>query len=175
MSRSSALGPWTCEADGSDPTDRALAPADTEAVTFPATTSPLNNETTIASANDCVAAADPGEAKTAARDLPTLSTDPSAGYWNDCTSEVVESGQPRSPREIGFCPGIVMRTRKAVALVVALFGGGAPAASVAEVTRASATATASRITGDQGSAPASGASSTRAVSQPERGGARRGV
>ena len=32
---------------------------------------------------------------------PTLKTDPSAGYWNDSTSAVVESGQSRSPSEIG--------------------------------------------------------------------------
>ena len=38
------------------------APADTEAVIFPATISPLKSDTTIASAKDCVAAAAPGDA-----------------------------------------------------------------------------------------------------------------
>ena len=65
------------------PTERALAPAETDAVILPATISPLNSETTIVSANDCVAAAEPGDAKTAARERPTLTIEPSAGYWND--------------------------------------------------------------------------------------------
>ena len=66
-------------------------------MTLPATISPLKSETTIASANDCVAAADPGETKIAARERPTLTIDPSSGYWNDCTSAVVEVGHSRPP------------------------------------------------------------------------------
>ena len=99
MSLPSTRRPCTSDADVSVPTERALAPADTDDVSFPATISPLKSERTIASANDCVAAADPGEANTAARDRPTLTTDPSAGYWKDCTSAVVESGQSSSPSE----------------------------------------------------------------------------
>src|SRR5262249_60290590 len=92
-------------------TEGALAPAEADAVTLPATISPLKSETTMASAKDWVAAAEPGEANTEARERPTLSTEPSAGYWNDSTSAVVESGQSRSPSEIGAWPGTVMRTR----------------------------------------------------------------
>ena len=63
----SARRPCTTDAFVSAPADRALAPAETDAVTLPATISPLKSETTIASANDCVAAAVHGEAKIAAR------------------------------------------------------------------------------------------------------------
>ena len=83
MSRPRTRSPWTSDADDSDPTDRSLAPAETDAVILPATISPLKRERTIASANDCVAAAEPGDANTAARERPTLTTEPSAGYWND--------------------------------------------------------------------------------------------
>jgi hypothetical protein len=71
----------------------------TDAVTFPATISPLKSETTISSPKDCVAAAGPGAAKTAARERPTLRTEPSAGYSNDWTSAVVELGHSRPPTE----------------------------------------------------------------------------
>ena len=82
-SRPRARSPWTSDAAESEPTDRSLAPAETDAVILPATTSPLNRDTTIVSAEACVAAADPGDAKTAARERPMLTTEPSAGYWND--------------------------------------------------------------------------------------------
>ena len=134
----------------SAPAERALAPAETEAVTLPATISPLNSETTIASANDCVAAAAPGDAKTAARERPTERTEPSAGYWKDCTSAVVEVGHSSPPMRTVSWPGIVMRTRNAFASVVALRGGGAAAASVAEATSAATTATSEADHGDSG-------------------------
>ena len=98
---------------------------------LPATISPLNSETTIASANDSVAAAEPGAAKTAARERPTLTIDASPGYWNDSTSAVVEVGHSSPPMRTVLCPGIVMRRRNAFAPVFALRGGGAAAARVA--------------------------------------------
>ena len=121
---------------------------------LPATISPLKSETTIASANDCVAAADPGDAKTAARDRPTLTTEPSAGYWNDCTSAVVDVGHSRSPSDTPSWPGIVIRRRNALAPVFALRGGGAAEAMAVKRATATTTATAKRITADQGSAAA---------------------
>ena len=174
MSLPSARSPCTSEASVSAPAERALAPADADAVIFPATISPLKSETTIASAKDCVAAAAPGDANTAARERPMLTIEPSAGYWNDCTSAVVDVGHSRSPRTTVSCPGIVMRKRNALAPVVALRGGGAAAASVAEPTSTAAIATARRITASQGSARTSVAFSTRAVRQRRRGGRRTG-
>jgi hypothetical protein len=76
----SARRPCTSDADVLAPTERALAPAETDAVTLPATISPLNNETTIASESDCVAAADPVDTKREPRERPMLTIDPSAGY-----------------------------------------------------------------------------------------------
>ena len=103
MSRPRARSPCTSDAVDSAPTERALAPAETDAVTLPATISPLKSETTITSANDCVAAAAPGDAKTAARDRPTLTIEPSAGYWNDWTSAVVRR-RPLELAERRRCP-----------------------------------------------------------------------
>jgi hypothetical protein len=83
----------------SAPTDRALAPAEADAVTCAATTSPPKSERTMTSPNDWAAAASPGCAKTLARDLPRLTIEPSSGYWNDCTSDVVLVGHCNSPSE----------------------------------------------------------------------------
>ena len=74
-------------------------------MTLPATISPLKSDTTIASATDSVAAADPGAANTVARERPTLTTDPSAGYSNDCTSAVVVVGHSSPPTETVLLAG----------------------------------------------------------------------
>jgi hypothetical protein len=62
MSRPRTRSPWTSDADDSDPTDRSLAPAETDAVILPATISPLNRERTIA-LQRLRRAAEPGDAK----------------------------------------------------------------------------------------------------------------
>ena len=62
---------------------------------------------------------------------PTLTTDPSAGYWKDWTSAVVDVGHSRSPSATVSWPGIVMRRRNALAPVLALRGGGAAEAIAA--------------------------------------------
>src|SRR5262245_57948652 len=162
MSLPSARKPCTPEAVVSAPTKRPLAPADTAAVTLPATISPLKSETTIVSAKDCVVTAEPGEANAVARERPTLTTEPSDGYWKDSTSALVEFGHSRSPRATVSFPGIVIRTRKALAPVVALRGGGAADAIAVTPTTAAATATMKRVTADQGSAGAVDAFATRA-------------
>ena len=41
----------------------------------------------------------PGLRKDVARDLPRLTIEPSSGYWNDCTSDVVLVGHCSSPSE----------------------------------------------------------------------------
>src|SRR5262245_22484956 len=163
MSLPSARNPCTPEAVVFAPTERALAPADTAAVTLPATISPLKSETTIVSASDWVVAAEPGTAKTVARERPTLTTEPSDGYWKDSTSALVEFGHSRSPSAIVSRPGMVMRTRKAFAPVVALRGGGAADAIAVAPTTVTTTAMMKRITANQGSAGAFATSSRRAV------------
>src|SRR5262245_1543169 len=137
----SARRPCSSDADVSEPTDRSLAPAETAAVTLPATISPLKSDTTIASADAWVAAADPGDANPAARERPMLTMEPSAGYWKDCTSAMVDVGHSRSPRDTPLWPGIVMRRRKALAPVSALRGGGAADAIAVKSATAAMTAT----------------------------------
>ena len=75
-----------------------------------------------------------------------LTIEPSAGYWNDCTS----AGRRRRPFEAAeqdrVLPGIVMRERNALAPVVGALGWRRAAASVAERRATATTATAMRIT-----------------------------
>jgi len=79
MSRPSARRPCTLDSEVSAPAERTLAPAVAEAVTLPATISPLKSETTMSSPYDSAVAAAPGAAKRASRERPMLTTEPSAG------------------------------------------------------------------------------------------------
>ena len=94
-----ARSPWTADAVTSAPTDRALAPAEADAVTCAATASPPNSERTMTSANAWAAAASRAAQRPSRATCRELTIEPSSGYWNDCTSDVVLVGHCSSPSE----------------------------------------------------------------------------
>ena len=105
-----------------------------------------------------------------------LTTEPSAGYWNDCTSAVVDVGHSRSPSDHGVlawdrdAEEERARARRRRCAAAELQRQASPMRRAAATT-----ATARRITANQGSAAFCGAFSRRAVPRRRRGGRRRAV